>query len=125
MDSKKILLGILLLLSTVIYAQSDKSVSKESEISVSSLKFDTDNIDELRNFDWNMIKEMFEENDTDEEITLEFVYKNKPETDISKASVNNFTMKFTGKTSELDELMDRMKKSFKILGKINEQNNKN
>ena len=125
MNPKIITLGILFLLSTGIYAQSEKNNSKESEIFVSGLKFETDKFEELKNFDWSMIQDMFQDNETDEEITLEFSYENKSETDTSKVKVGNFTMKFTGKTSEVDELIERMKKSFKKLERITIENNKN
>ncbi|GAA4279790.1 hypothetical protein [Gaetbulibacter aestuarii] len=125
MNLKKFLPGIFLLLSMAVSAQSEKRTSKESEISVSALKFETDNLEELKNFDWSMIQDMFQDNETDEEITLEFIYENKSETDTSKVKVGNFTMKFTGKTSEVDKLIESMKKSFKKLEKITGESNKN
>lgn len=124
MNPKKILLVIFSLLMTVTYAQSE-SDSLESQISVTELKFETDNIEELINFDWNTIKDMFQETDNNAKITLSFVYENKPEADTTEVRVNNFKMKFTGKRAELDKLIERMKKSFKKLDKITEQGHKN
>jgi hypothetical protein len=35
----------------------------ESKTAVTELKVETENLDELKNFDWNMVKEMFQDND--------------------------------------------------------------
>ena len=79
---------------------------------------ETDNLDELKNFDWEMVKEMFQGNDVNQEITLAFAYVNTSEIDKSKVRVDNFEMKLTGKTADLEKLTSRLKKSFKKLGEI-------
>lgn len=125
MKTKNILLGILSLLTFATYAQTEKTQKIESKIAVTELKVETENFDELKNFNWNMVKEMFEENDSEQEITLAFAYVNKSEIDKSKIRVDNFEMKLTGKTSDLDKLTAKLKKSFNKLDEINGRNIKN
>ena len=81
MKTKNILIGILSLMTFVTYAQTEKSQKVESKTAVTQLKVETENLGELKNFDWNMVKEMFEENDSEQEITLAFAYVNKSEID--------------------------------------------
>ena len=125
MKIKSILLGIFSLMTFATYAQTDKSEKVESKTAVTELKVETENLDELKNFDWNMVKEMFQENDAEQVITLEFAYVNKSDIDKSKARVNNFEMKLTGKTADLDKLTSRLKKSFDKLDEIDGRNIKN
>ena len=125
MKTKNILLGILSLMTFVTYAQTEKSQKVESKTAVTELKVETENLDELKNIDWNMVKEMFEENDSEQEITLAFAYVNKSEVDKSKVRVDNFEMKLTGKTADLDKLTEKLKKSFNKLDEINGRNIKN
>ncbi len=76
----------------------------ESRTAVIELKVKTENLDELKNFDWNMVKGMFQENGPEQEITLGFAYVDKPEIDRSKVRVDDFEMILTGKTADLDKL---------------------
>ena len=119
MKTKNILLGIFTLMTFATYAQSEKNKKVESKTAVTELKVEAENLDELKNFDWNMVKEMFQENDAEQEITLAFAYVNKSEIDKSKVRVDNFEMKLTGKTADLDKLTSRLKKSFDKLDEIN------
>ncbi|TYB75849.1 hypothetical protein [Bizionia myxarmorum] len=125
MKTKNILLGILSLITFATYAQTEKSQKVESKTAVTELKVETENLDELKNFDWNMVKEMFEENDSEQEITLAFAYVNKSEIDKSKVRVDNFEMKLTGKKADLDKMTSRLKKSFEKLDEIDRQKIKN
>ena len=125
MKTKNILLGIFSLLTFATYAQNEKNEKEEIEIAVTELKVKTENLDELINFDWDMLREMFKENDTEQEITVAFAYVNKSEVDTSKVRVDNFEMKWTGKTSDLDKLAETMKKSFDKLEEIDGRTIKN
>lgn len=89
------------------------------------MKVETENLEELRNFDWNMVKEMFQENDAEQEITLAFAYVNKSDIDKSKVRVDNFEMKLTGKTADLEKLIARLKKLFDKLDEIDGRDIKN
>ena len=125
MKPKNILLGIFSLMIFATYAQTEKKLKVESKTAVTELKVETENFDELKNFDWRMVKEMFKENDAEQEITLAFAYVNKSEIDKSKVRVDNFEIKLTGKTSELDKLTARLKKSFEKLDEIDDRIIKN
>ena len=125
MKTKNILLGFFSLMTFATYAQTEKSEKVESKTAVTELKVETENLDELKNFDWNMVKDMFQENDAEQEITLAFAYVNKSEIDKSKVRVDNFEMKLTGKTADLDKLTARLKKSFDKLDEIDGRNIKN
>ena len=118
MKTKNILLGIFTLLTFSTYAQNEKKEKVETKTAVTELKVETENLDELKNFDWSILKEIFQENDAEQEITLAFAYVNKSEVDKSKVRVDNFEMKWTGKTSDLDKLTKTMKKSFDKLEEI-------
>lgn len=125
MKTKNILLGIFSLMTFATYAQTEKSENVESKTVVTELKVETENLDELKNFDWEMVKEMFQENDAEQEITLAFAFVNKSEIDESKVRVDNFEMKLTGKTADLDKLTARLKKSFDKLDEIDGRNIEN
>lgn len=85
---------------------------------VSDFKIETDNFEELSDFDWNMIKEMFENNEPEENITLAFVYSKKP-TDLNEAIyIDDLTFKITGKSSEIDKLTKQMQKTLSKIAKI-------
>lgn len=122
MNTKNILLGIFSFLTFATYAQSEKNVKTESKTTVTGFKVKSENLNELKNFDWNIVKEMFQENDAEQEITLAFVYSNKSEIDKSKVRIDNFEMKLTKKTADLDKLTERLKRLFEKLDEINGQN---
>jgi len=125
MKTKNILLGILSLMTFATYAQTEKNKAIKTKTAVTELKVETENLDELKNFDWNMVKEMFQENDAEQEITLAFAYINKSEIDKSKVRVDNFEMKLTGKTADIDKLTARLKNSFEKLDEMNGRDIKN
>lgn len=125
MKTKNILLGIFSLMTFATYAQSENSEKVESKTAVTKLKVETENFNELKNFDWDMVKEMFKENDSEQKITLAFAYVNKSEIDKSKVRVDNFEMKLTGKTADLDKMTARLKKSFDKLDEIDGRKIKN
>ncbi len=125
MKTKNILLGILSIMTFATYAQTEKSKVIETKTAVTELKVETENLDELKNFDWEMVKGMFQENDKNQEIILAFAYVNKLEIDKSKVRVDNFEMKLTGKTADLDKLTVILKKSFEKLDEIDGRDIKN
>ena len=118
MKTKNILLGIFSLLTFVTYSQTEKSKTLESKSAITELKVETENLDELKNFNWDMIKEMFQENDENQEITLAFTFVNKSEIDKTKVRLDNFEFKVTGKTSELENLTSKLKKTFEKLSEL-------
>lgn len=125
MKTKIFLLGIFSLMTFASYAQTEKSGKAETKTNVTELKVKTDNLDELKNFDWNVVKEIFQENDADQEITLAFAYVNKSNIDKSKNRVDNFEMKITCKKAELEKQTARLKKSLDKMVEIDSQAIKN
>ena len=111
MKTKTFLLGIFSLMTFASYAQTEKSGKAETKTNVTEFKVKTDNLDELKNFDWNVVKEMFQENDADQEITLAFAYVNKSNIDKSKNRVNDFEMILTCKKADLEKQTTGLKKS--------------
>jgi len=118
MNTKHILLGIFSLMTFASYAQTEKSGKAEIKTSVTELKVKTENLDELKNFDWNMVKEMFQEDDAEQEITLVFAYVNKSNIDKAKIRVDNFEMKLTCKKADLEIQTAKLKKSLDKLVEI-------
>lgn len=125
MKIRNILIGIFTLLTFATHAQNEKNQKVETKTAVTELKVETGNLDELKNFDWNIVKDMFKENDSEQKITLAFAYVNKSEIGKPKARFDNFEMKLTGKTADLDKLTARLKKSFDKLDDIVGRNIKN
>lgn len=125
MNTKNILLGIFSFMTFASYAQTEKSGKAEIKTTMTEFKVKTENLDELKNLDWNMVKEMFQENDAEQEITLAFAYVNKSKIDKSKIRVDNFEMKLTGKTADIEKLTTRLKKSIDKMVEIKGQVTKN
>ena len=121
MKAKSILIAVFTLLTFGSFGQTEKSELPETKNAVTDLTVETSNLDELRNFDWTMVKEMFQDNDKDQEITLAFTYLNKDKIDKTKIRVDNFRFKVTGKMADLDKLTASLKKSFEKLSEINER----
>ena len=118
MKTKNILLGILSFLTFVSYAQTEKNNITKTKSAITELKVETENLEELKNFDWKMVEEMFKENDENQEITLAFSYVNNSEIDKSKVLVDNFEVKVTGKTSELKNLTSKLRKAFEKISEL-------
>jgi hypothetical protein len=110
MKTKNIVLVFFSLLTFAAHSQNEKDTIVEPIAAFTELKVKTNNLDELKNFDWNTVREIFHENEKDQDITLAFAYINKSEVDKSKIRVDNFDFKFKGKTSELENLVNMSKK---------------
>lgn len=119
MNIKNFLFAILSVMTFTTHAQSKNTQSADIKTAMTEFKINSENLEELKNFDWAMVKEIFEENDADQEITLAIAYTNKSEIDKSLIRVDNFEMTLTGKTADLDNLTARLKKSFYHLDEIN------
>lgn len=79
---------------------------------------ETKNIQDSKSFDRSIIQEMFKYSHADQEITLTFGYLDDPYADHSNVKQDNFKMKITCKTEELEETTEKLKKSFQKLGDI-------
>ncbi|WP_238300022.1 hypothetical protein [Polaribacter irgensii] len=122
MKTKNILIGILSLLTFASYAQTVKKNITETKSAITEFLIETNNIEELKSFDWSMVAEMFQENDENQEITLGFSYVNKSEIDKTKVRVDNFEFKVTGKTSNLKNLTSKLRRTFEKLSELDGKN---
>ena len=122
MKTKNILIGILSLLTFASYAQTVKKNITETKSAITEFLIETNNIEELKSFDWSMVAEMFQENDENQEITLGFSYVNKSEIDKTKVRVDNFEFKVTGKTSNLKNLTLKLRRTFEKLSELDGKN---
>tara|TARA_B110000090_G_scaffold126837_1_gene140232 strand:+ start:316 stop:690 length:375 start_codon:yes stop_codon:yes gene_type:complete len=122
MKTKNILFGILALLTFASYSQTVKKNITETKSAIMEFLVETDNIEELKSFDWSMVAEMFQENDEHQEITLVFSYVNKSEIDKTKVRVDNFEFKVTGKTANLKNLTSKLRRTFEKLSELDGKN---
>ncbi len=97
------------------YAQTEKSEVIEAETAVTEFKIKAENIDELKNFDWEIVDQIFKENDGDQKILLAFTFENTSAIDKSKVKLENFEVKATGLTSDLNKLTEQLKRSVEKL----------
>jgi hypothetical protein len=122
MKSKNILLAIFSFLTFACSAQNENSTKSESKITVTELKIETTNLDELKNFNWDNVKEKFKGNDENQEITLAFAYVNKTEvTDKSKVSIDDFEFKIVGKIADIENMIKSTKSSVEKFIEMKEQ----
>jgi hypothetical protein len=110
MKTINILFSSIFFMALASCTQFEKEGLIESESAVTAFKVKAENLDELKNFDWETVKEIFKENDEDQEITLEFEFVNNAPTVTSKKRLDNFTFKLTGKTSHIDDMTSKLKR---------------
>lgn len=108
MNFKNILFFLLSFTPFICFAQVQK-INKPSEILVKEFRIDAKNMNELKNFNWEMIPEMFKTNQKDDNITLSVFYSNKNEVSNSKTKVTSFNYKVSGKTENLSSLISKSK----------------
>lgn len=125
MRIKSILIGILSLITLTTYAQYKKSEKIEDDTTIKKLKIKIATPEELKNFDWNGLKEVFQENDAEQEVTLSLEYENKSESEKSKVKVDNFEIEITVRAADLDQLTKSLEKLSKKLYKLNNRGLKN
>ena len=120
MKTNIILIGILSLVTFASFAQNNTNEATISKSAVTLLKLETNNLSELKDIDWNMVEDIFEDNDKDQHITLAFAYTNKSEVDASSTVINNFSIEFKGKSSDLKDLIDKSKRQIQRLVELND-----
>lgn len=115
MKLRNFLFAIFSVVTLAAFGQTEKNQEVEASATVTELIIETENLEELNNFDWKIVKEMFQENDENQEISLVFAYVNKSDSNKSKVRVDNFEMKFTGKSADLDRLANGLRNSIEKL----------
>lgn len=118
MKTRHFFAAVLALLCISLYGQSEPTYSVKKRISVTELKVETDNLEELKNFDWEEVKAMFADTDPDHEIVLSIAYVGKSEGEEDGAKVDKFEMKASGKASQIDDLTQKLSRAYSILDKM-------
>lgn len=108
MNIKKIVIGTLALLTLAIIAFTQFNSNKNNETAITSFEIKAENIEELKNFDWNEINEMFKKNEPEQEISLAVILLNKSK------NGDNLKFKVTGKSGNIDILMKNIKKKLEL-----------
>lgn len=114
MNLKSIAFLVFTFLTLTTYAQSENSVEIKDK-TVSKLKIQTDSFEELENFEWNSINDIFQSNDPEEIIKLQIGFSEKLE--LGTTDIEEWSITLSGKTSELNSLIERAKN---ILDKLSE-----
>lgn len=111
MKIRNFLLGIFSICTLTTYAQSEVKAINNSKSPANEFKLRADKIEELKDFDWNTVREVFKDNDENQEISLSYSVINKLKEVSSKDKASNFQYKLTGKTANLEKLITMMKGS--------------
>jgi acetolactate synthase small subunit len=115
MKALKILITLLTLTTISSYAQSVKSNSVVTKAVITEFKIESEDINQLNNFEWEMIHETFKENDAEQEISVTITIANKPNVEKTDIPVDNFELKVTGKKENLDNIISNLKKTIEKL----------
>ncbi|MEB8327924.1 hypothetical protein OO009_01035 [Flavobacteriaceae bacterium KMM 6897] len=110
---KKSLLAAFIFFSIAIHGQTEISPTT----AVTAFKVETDHLEELTNFDWDVVVDIFETNAPETEIKIILAYNHKVQ--FNHTNVDNFELKVGGKTSELALMI---KKSKGIIAKLSTVN---
>ena len=113
MKIKNFLTGVFLVCSCLTFAQTknDTKTETKSTSAVTEFKFETKNIEALKKFDWNIVHDLFEENEKDQDITLAFAFENPDKTKNPGIRFDDFNFKITGKTADVNTLIKTTKSS--------------
>jgi hypothetical protein len=106
MKSKNLIFLLFVLISSAIYSQNESS---KFEVVTSILSYDisAENIDELKDFDWDVILESFKNNPPNEPIAISFEYNKDGK--LGDTHIDGFSFKISGKSSEAQEIVDKSK----------------
>ena len=110
MKNKKILIGTLTLIVFAFIAFTQIGATKKNnKTALTSLEIKGDSKDELKNFDWKTIEEMFKENNPEQNISIAVILLKGSDRD------DNLRLELTGKTEDIDILTRKLKKSIESL----------
>tara|TARA_R110002051_G_scaffold4743_2_gene26314 strand:+ start:1702 stop:2043 length:342 start_codon:yes stop_codon:yes gene_type:complete len=113
MTLKNYLFAFFAFFSLAIHAQTENTTIT----SITEFKVETDNLEELADFNWKTVANIFENNTPETKVKMTFAYIHKAE--YNGADVNNFELSISGKTSELTSMI---LKSKGIIAKLSEVN---
>lgn len=120
MKLKNLLLTIFTLITVSLYSQNTETKLEAATKAVTGFELKTDKIEELRDFDWTTLNDLFETNEEDQLIKLAFEYDNNSKKRNSKPSIKNLKFEVAGTTEELPELIEKSKKMVSKFLEINE-----
>lgn len=113
MTIKNYLFAFFAFFSFAIHAQTEDT----TVTSITEFKVETDTLEELTNFDWNIATDMFEANAPGTEIKIVLTYNKKVQ--FHNVIVDNFEVSVGGKTSELAALIQKSKGLVAKLSEVN------
>lgn len=118
MKTKNILIAIISLLSFASYAQNDNEQKDNKSIKQIDFKIETDNIEDLRNYNWESVKDVFKGNEPEDKITISYTFNGNFNHVNGKTQLNHFGFKASGKTANIDELTLKLKTSIAHLDNL-------
>ena len=114
---KKLFVIILIFCAGYSHAQ-----DKKQKTTVSSFSVETNNLDELKNYDWRNLKAFFKGNEKNDSIQITFCLKNDDSKDSKKKfKLNLSSTTIKGKTCELRKIIRTAKRMTKEIIKINKE----
>jgi len=114
---KRIFVLLLFFSAVLVQAQDQKM-----KTTVSSFSVETNNLDELKNYDWRSLKKYFKDNDKNDSIQIKFCLKNdypKDSKEVFKLTLSSTTIK--GENHELNKMIRTAKKMIKEIIKIKKE----
>lgn len=110
---KNCLLAAFIFFSIVIHGQTEITTTT----TVTAFNLETDELEELTNFNWDVVLEMFENNAPETKISIVLAYNHKVQ--FNNTEIDNFELKVGGKTSELISMIKKSKGIITKLGSVN------
>jgi len=111
----KLIIALSFFITSNLIVQESKI--QNTNFNVNALEFKIDSVSEIETLNWNEIKETFQKNDPESNITLKVVL-NQKKTENNKRS---FSYKVDGKSKNIDDLIEKLKKGISILKKNKKQ----
>jgi len=113
---KKISTILFLLISGLLYSQSEAPTTTIKESKITSLVYSVDSVEVLKTINWDDVKEIFNRNENkDESIVLGF--KVKSDTNDSEPKFKH-SVEVKGKMSDLDGTIKITRKMIKVIEKL-------
>ncbi len=109
---KKLLLILLLVNFNVLYSQ---EIENSSTVKEFALK--TSDIQTLKKFNWNKVKDVFKDNKATDSITIKIAYMKTENADGTHPEFDNIETTIKGQQSELNQLIKTAKKLAKQIVK--------
>ncbi len=116
MSLRNLILAVSMMCSGAAIAQTTSTNPPKINGFVASIELELSNADAISKFDWSAVKEVFKDNDPDQAISISLAFK-KDQENSSTDSEYLQKAKVTGITKNLDELINNLKKIFKVIDK--------